>query len=397
MSKGRLPPRDSIGRVSDTWTFLPGVGFRSAGTRLARPASVVREGLTLTVRELVCTPEGTDLVYEITDGTQGAACLVPGPGPNRLDSFETVTFRDGDTEHRLLGPGPAQFSSLIIPGGVRRTITGGPVPTSLRNVEVHLRGGFYGEWSVPVDLVPFGADDAGRLRPLEASVSHDGITVRLRGMSVTDAATAIHFEVAGDARVQRFEGVGGLHGMRRGATNLALRDEHGRGYAELPQGDSTDSFSRSELAVFEPLAAHSRELELELPFVYVVERETPVVVPLPVQDPVSLMLGPYPIRILSTGEAPDSPRRRNFGPALAIHLDLGGWRGDRRVLFPSRALVDGEDHGIGYGNGINATAPEPVDLVEVRMPEPLSVKELTLLGVTVQVRGPWRLKFARPE
>lgn len=130
---------------------------------------------------------------------------------------------------------------------------------------------------------------------------------------------------------------------------------------------------------------------------YVLEIETAVVVPLPVRETTSVMLGPYPIRIASTGEAPDSPRRRNFGSALAINLDLGGWRGDRRVLFPSHVLVDGQDRGIGYGNGINAVAPEPVDLIEVRMQEPLSVKQLTLLGATVQVRGPWRLTFARPE
>lgn len=380
--------------MSDSLTFLPGVGFRPAGTRLARPVSVERGGLTLMVRELVCTPEGTDLVYEITDGRQGAACVVPGPGPNRLDSLETVTFRDGENEHRLSGAGG--ISSLIIAGGVRRTIRGGPLPTSLRNLEVRLMGGFYGEWSVPLELVPFGADNAGQLRPLDASVSHEGITVRLSGMSITHSATAIQLEVAGDARVRRFAGVGGLHGMRREATCLRLRDEHGRTYAELPRGDSSEPPSGSDLAVFEPLGADSRELELEIPFVYAEEVEAPVVVPLPVQGSTPVMLGPYSIRIVSTGEAPDSPRRRNFGPALAIQLDLGGWRADRRVLFPSRALVDGRDRGLGYGNGINATAPEPVDLVEVRMQDPLSVRELTLLGATVQVRGPWRLKVARP-
>jgi len=88
------------------------------------------------------------------------------------------------------------------------------------------------------------------------------------------------------------------------------------------------------------------------------------------------------------------PPRRNFGPALAVRLHLGGWQGDRRMLFPSRGLVDGSDLGLGYGNGIKATAPEPVDAIEIRMPDPNAPKMLTLIAPIVQVRGPWRIRFA---
>ena len=196
-----------------------------------------------------------------------------------------------------------------------------------------------------------------------------------------------------NAPVPRICGLGGLHSRREGPTLLRLSDEHTRAYAEIAQPDAIQS-GGPELAVFEPLAADARELELEVPFVYVEESLAPVAVPLPVEAPVDVNLGAYPIRVLSSGPAPDSRRRRNFGPALAIRLDLGEWRGDRRLLYPARALIDGADRGIGWGNGINATDPTPVDTIEIR-PEPESPKLLVLGGGTVQVRGPWRVSFPR--
>jgi hypothetical protein len=57
-------------------------------------------------------------------------------------------------------------------------------------------------------------------------------------------------------------------------------------------------------------------------------------------------------------------------------------------------LIDGADRGIGWGNGINATDPTPVDTIEIR-PEPESPKLLVLGGGTIQVRGPWRVRFPR--
>jgi hypothetical protein len=154
---------------------------------------------------------------------------------------------------------------------------------------------------------------------------------------------------------------------------------------------------RSELAVFGELPSDAHEVEFEVPFVCAEEAKAPVVVRLPVVDPIPVTFGRYAIRVLSSGAAPDSPRRRNFGPALAVRLDLGGWQGDRRMLFPSGVLVDGNDLGLGYGNGINATAPEPVDTIEVRMPDPNAPKVLTLIGPVAQVRGPWRVRFAVPS
>jgi hypothetical protein len=368
-------------------TFVPGVGFRQPGVRLAAPSSVERDGLTLTVRELVCAPEGTDLTYDISDGSPGGTCIIPGKGQNAFDAGRIV-FRVGDQQHG----GLMLRSARVIAGGMRYVCAGGALPMATDHLELSITGGYYGDWSIPLDLVPFTADD-GAMRSLDATATHEGITIHVRGISTTAAATALSSEMTSDAAVQRMCGLGGLHSRRDGPSLLRLRDEHARMYAEIAQPDAVESGGPA-LAVFEPLAADARELELEVPFVYVEESLAPVTVPLPVEAPVDLTLGAYPIRILSSGPAPDSRRRQNFGPALAIRLDLGQWHGDRRVLHPARATIDGQDRGIGWGNGINTTDPTPVDTIEIR-PEPESPKLLTLAGGTVQVRGPWRVRFAR--
>jgi len=373
-------------------TFLPGVGFRQAGVRLGSETRVERDGRTLTVTQFVSTPDGTDLTYEITDGSQNASCVVPGPGPSLFDP-DKVTLRDAEHDYA------AAFlrSTGVIAGGVRRSLQAKPVPSTVRALELRVTSSLFGEWRVHLELVPFDADGVGRLQPVEASATHEGVTVHVRGISLTAEATAIRFEAVAEGSVERIIGVGGLHGMRAGATELLLLDEHGRACQEIAKRDAREPMDRSELAVFPALPDDARALELVVPFITIEETKAPVVMKLPVVDPLALTFGRYAIRVLSTGEAPDSPRRRNFGPALAVRLDLGGWQGDRRVLFPSGVLVDGNNLGMGYGNGINATAPQPAEMVEVRMPDPHAPKLLTLIAPVVQVRGPWRVRFSRPS
>lgn len=372
-------------------TFLPGVGFRRAGVRLPQERRFEADGRILTVTQLVSTPDGTDLIYELHDPALGdAACVVPGRGSSPFDA-DRVTMHIGEIDQEAAWV----TGSGILRGGVRRTLQAKPLPSTAREVELRVMSAMFGDWRVPLELEPFGTDGAGRLDEVDASASHEGISVRVRGISVTPEATAIKFEASGE-HGQRIRGVGGLHGMRSGATELRLRDEHGREYAEMAKRDAREPMDRRELAVFPALAPDARELELVVPFVTVEEAKAPVVVRLPITTPTPVTFGRYSIRVLSAGDAPDSPRRRNFGPALSIALDLGGWQGDRRVLFPSGVLVDANDLGMGYGDGINATAPEPVTTVEVRMPDPSAPKLLTLIAPVVQVRGPWRIRFERP-
>lgn len=193
-------------------TFLPGFGFRPPGVRLAQEVRVKRGGRVFTIIQFVSTPSGTDLTYEITDPTQNVSCVVPGPGPSPFDP-DKVTLREGDQEF-----GDAFVtSSGVIAGGVRRTLRARPLPTAVTKLEIHVASRLLGEWTVPLELVPFGADCVGRLHPIEASAAHEGITVHVRGISLTSEATAIRFEAIGDDPARRVLGVGGSHGMRAGA------------------------------------------------------------------------------------------------------------------------------------------------------------------------------------
>jgi hypothetical protein len=378
--------------MSSQVTFIAGVGFRQAGVRLAHAQRIERGGRTLTVTQLVSGPEGTHLTYEIHDPALGdTSCAVPGRGASVFDP-DTVTITEGTIDH---GAGFIT-SSGVLAGGVRRTLQARALPLSARAIELHVASGMFGEWTIPLQLEPFGTDDAGRLHELDASAVHESITIRVLGIATTADATAVRFEATSGAGVQSIVGIGGLHGMRFGPTELVLRDEQGREYAEMAKRDAREPMDRSELAVFPPLPDDARDLELVVPYVTVEEAKAPVVLRLPVTEPTPVAFGRYAIRVLSTDEAPDSPRRRNFGPALAVRLDLGDWMGDRRVLYPSGVLVDGNNWGMGYGDGINSTAPEPVKTVEVRMPDPSAPKLLTLIAPVVQVRGPWRIRFARP-
>jgi hypothetical protein len=231
------------------------------------------------------------------------------------------------------------------------------------------------------------------MRDVDASMTHEDITVRLKGVARSASSTAVAFEVSTAGQGTWPAGAGGLHGRRYEASLLRIRDDKGREYQEIPEEDLVTRDVGQELAVFGPLPDDVRELELEIPMVYVSEELPPVDIALPVIEPVEAKLGPHPFRVLSTGPAPDSRRRQNFGPALSIALDIGAWQGDRRLLFPGGIKIDGQQRGMGYGNGINAADPKPVETLEVR-PEPESPKVLTLSGGTIQVRGPWRVRFA---
>ena len=191
------------------------------------------------------------------------------------------------------------------------------------------------------------------------------------------------------------DGVGGLHDRRYGPSCLALHDDLGNRYEEQVDLDISRPAGSGHIAVFAPLVIEARELVLEIPFVYVNQRTAGVDVALPLDGAAEVALGQYQFRMRAAGPAPDSPRRCKFGPALAVDLEMGDWLKDVRLLFPSCLLVDGQNLGMGYGNGINAADPKPVETIEVRLADPLAVKRLTISGGTLQVLGPWNVGFPR--
>ena len=372
--------------------YIANVGFRPAGVRLERPVSAERDGRTLTIVELVATEKGTDLLYEFT-------CLPEErKNPDILGrSSERVVLRAGESDY---GGDPNSFGSSQTSAAkgwaTERRVGLLPIPLEPRRVELMLSGKIVGDWSVALDLVLFAADPAHEQLAVEAADIREGITIAVRGIDASAEGTAVNIELTVEPPAMRPPSIGGLHGMRQGITALTLRDDKGRVYPERarPEHGSPDPSGRTDVALFDALPADARELELEVPFVFVDAEAGRVELDLPVAEPVTGSLDRSTIRVLSTAEA-DRSNPWNRGPALGISLDLGGWHGDRRVLKPLELQVDGEPRGMSLGRGMNSVAPEPLDYIETRLEKPLEAKHLTLIGASVQVRGPWRVRFRR--
>lgn len=366
--------------------FLPGIGFRGPGVRLARPVSQERAGRTVTVTELVSTTSGTDLEYEFT-------CL---EGDTDLWRHETTLLRSGSREFRG-APGP--LHSSVRPGKIVRGLSLAPIPSDIRQVDLMLSGGVLGDWSFPLELAAFPSGGVTEATALDASDTREGITIHVRAIAVTPEATALQLEVLAQPPVCMIGGIGGMRGMREAATALTLRDQTGRVFPERIRPDARDQFpnptGRGDVALFDALPPDAHELELDVPFV-IVEESTPAIsIELPVTRPTDVMLGPFAIQVLGS-RAADADKPWHRGPALAVDLDLGGWQRDRRVLKPGQVAVDGKPGGFGFGGGMRGPAPEALSYIEIPVAEPEKAKNLTLSMATVQVRGPWRVRFARP-
>jgi hypothetical protein len=368
--------------------YVEGAGFRRPGVRDAHLVTVERAPLRLTVRRFVSGPDGVHASFDIVEPGIGASCYVPTEGRNAFDPGK-ITFRAGKHEQSST----MTRSAMAIEGGLRYVVQSfRELPREGDVVEMALAGGYFGDWQVTIPVVELGGPE-GELVPRDAEAQARGITVRVTGMSTTTEATAVLFTVDAGPR-RHVDGVGGLHDRRDGPSALRLTDDRGHSYEERHDLDIARPSGDAHLAVFAPLANNPREVVLEIPFVYVTKRDAGSVdVTLPLTAPLEIALGAHRFRIRSVGPAPDSLRRRNFGPALAIDVDMGAPEGEARVLYPCAVLVDGQNRGMGYGNGINATDPTPVETIEVRMPDPEAVRRITFQGVVLQLRGPWTVRF----
>jgi hypothetical protein len=188
---------------------------------------------------------------------------------------------------------------------------------------------------------------------------------------------------------------------RMGPTALTLRDKELRVYREqlhdprlddaLPQG--------RQFAVFEPLPEDARELALEIPYVYVLECKQELTFDVPVTEPVTLGYGRHRARVLRTYAAPGSKDAASLPyrePGLCIDIDLGGWQDGRRFLKPWQVFVDGvSSGGMRFTNRFDTRNPEPMQQFEIPMAGADNAARVRLLGVLIQVHGPWVIKFER--
>lgn len=77
---------------------------------------------------------------------------------------------------------------------------------------------------------------------------------------------------------------------------------------------------------------------------------------------------------------------------LAVHLDLGEWHAGRKLVRPLIARVNGND----LSSSGRARQDDVHQWYEVGVPLPRSSPDtvtMSLRGVEVAVRGPWRLNF----
>ena len=401
-----LHPRLAVRRFALTGpsadVFVPNIGFRSTGLRLARALKHVDGDRILTINHLVCTSGMVDISFDVTDA-QALRDFPVGPvrlplemGPEFAMSLrhDKVSFRFGDRVERMeSGPG----DTFAIPGGIRRNwVLRPPLPLDLADVEFQFSSAHLGQWNVSVVLAPFAASDEVRRFDVAAEDTRDGVTITVKGVAFSDHFTAVDLSMSVSADVE-CAGIGGLDGMRQGPTALQLRDQSGRTYVETerPFGMHVASSAMGDAAYFEPIAAEATELELVVPFAYVRDRQARVDVELPVTTPAKVMFGDLPITVVASAPVPDNPgaTARHRGPGLGFDLDLGSWQGDRRVLVPTYVVVDDRTSGHRYTKMFRMSAPEPVDRLEVPMDNAQDARKLTLCGPTIQVRGPWRVRF----
>lgn len=362
--------------------FLPDLGFRPAGVRLARSTTSSRD---LTVMQLVATDEGVDLAYELTHNV---------PPDDDARTRESIVVRNDGRETQLTDGVVAVWSK---DGVWRRSLRSRRVmPVAPGPVEVQVALKDVGEWKVAGELVRFGED--AESRALEASDTRHDITVRVRSLTISRDMTAIELSASTSADGAIVAGIGALSHIRLGPNALSLRDQDLRVFAERPLEPRHDNlpYDYESIATFPPLPPDARRLELEVPFVFVDERYEQMTFDVPVSTPHHAAYGRYPTTVLRTyvldGSRVLPPRG---GPALGVDIDFGGWHGERRVLAPSRVLLDGAAAGMSYVNRFDMRTPEPLHQFAISTERPADAARVTLLGVRVQVHGPWRMQFDR--
>lgn len=358
--------------------FLRGIGFREPGLRLGAPVTQrTANGRALTITDLVSTPDGTDLVYEVEwHGEQNVHCERDG-----------VVMHGASTDPACR---PGSMGVAVRQGKLVCTRSLPPVETGIRHVEIEITGDA-GEWRVPLDLEPFGDDEQQRRRDIGASDTRQDVTITVDSIVLMAEATAVEVR-AHCGRPGWRTGIGGLQAMRDETTAMRLHDERDRTYLERTRNDARDQFpdrfGREDVAIFDPLPDDAGALVLEVPFVCSEDHATSVDIALPMRKPVTIELAGAQICILATREA-ELPRSR--GPAIAVDLDVTTWHDDRRVITPLRASVDGHEVGVSWANGLHAPAPAPVPYILVPCAAPSAARALTLRGAFVQQRGPWRI------
>jgi hypothetical protein len=382
--------------MGDVW--VPQLGFRSAdGLRMRERAIVRQDDRAIAIVMLVSTAAGTELSFEIKDDRQEDACIVGTFDHEELHRLD-VSLRDqqgrsyarSTTLQEGTGIGQHEF------GFFSRTVGFEPLHPDARRLELHV-GGALGEWTVPVAVVPTVDTDAAPKRPIDASATTEGITVRLLGIALSANETVVEIEATSAVPVS-VRGIGAML-QREGVNRLALIAAGGLRYEEeLSRETITRPRERPgrSAAKFPALPADVTELTLVIPGVVVEEAGATLEFTPPITSPREMMFGPYRVVLASALFADDLLSPPGQAPAKGLRVALGAKdpQGARRVVGLSAVAVDGVERPCGWGYGWH---PDPgmtnytLDLDPSARPA-----TITLLRPIVRIAGPWEIRFRLP-
>jgi hypothetical protein len=377
--------------TADELIFVPGIGFRpSASATLPTPVSAERGEWSVTIERFMRSSEQTELVFSLT-GPGGPPLshklfVAPEP-PSWMNLPISLRHAGGTIELTNEGrQGPSGMSAR--PGTHLRTIHPTvrfpPLPAGTMELEVVFDGA-PGNWAVPVSLTSstqYGLPARG----LEVADSHHGVTLTARGVARSDTTTAIDIyaslEPTPEPRFMRSLGV--KRHMRGDEPQFTLSDDTGREVREFAVFDDEVASGRElhQVLVFPALNASAARCVLTITDVVLAEHNgawTTVEVP----SESSIRFGTFDVRATVT----KVQSRR--GPAVRVFLDDGGWRGDRRLLYPETVRVNNRHGGIGWEGSVPAGEPSGVT---AENPED-DAREVMLESPVVRLRGPWRLEL----
>lgn len=371
--------------------FVPGVGFRpSNSATLVTPVSADRGEWSVTIERLVRSPEKTELVFSLTG---------PGGRPISGRGFERpepppwmhlpISLRHAGGAIELTNEGRQGPSGFSAGAGsplrtIHPTVRFPPLPPDTDELEVVFDGA-PGNWAVPVTLSPstlYGIP----AKAVEVAASHHGVTLTVRGVSRSDTTTAIDIYASLDPTPEpRFMRSLGLRRHRPAdEPDFTLTSDAGDEVREFAVFDDEVASGRElhQVLVFPALDPGATRSVLTIPDVVLAEHNgawTTLAVP----SESTIRFGTFDLRATVT----KVQSRR--GPAVRVFLDDGGWRDDRRLLYPETVWVNGRHGGIGWDGSpstgepcaVNAENPED-DAHEVKIESPV-----------VRLRGPWRFEL----
>jgi hypothetical protein len=357
---------------------------------LVTPVTAERGEWSVTIEKLLRGPEKTELVFSLT-GPGGAP--VTGVGFERPEpppwmhlpiSLRHVRGAIAVTNEGRQGPTGFSAGRGSHLRTIHPTVRFPPLPPDTNALEVVFDGA-PGNWAVPVTLTAstrYGLP----AKALEAADSHHGVTLTAGGVARSDTTTAVDIYASLEATPEpRFMRSLGLRRHNRGdEPQFTLTDGAGGEVREFAVFDDEVASGRElhQVLVFPALAASATRCVLTISDVVLAEHNgawTTVTVP----SESTVRFGTFDVRATVT----KVQSRR--GPAVRVFLDDGGWRDNRRLLYPETVWVNGRHGGIGWDGspsagqpcGVNAENPEE-DAREVMIETPV-----------VRLRGPWRLEL----